>query len=107
MNGCKFLGAQDLDVFFEGAQALRILLDEVRGRRTTRESFESQGARAGIEIEHSRFGKIELQDAHPGFANAIKRRPNRIPLRCADAPSPPPPSDYSHAARTSAMRACR
>jgi hypothetical protein len=67
---------ENLNVLLQRADALRILLHEIGADCPPGQCFESERTRAGIEIEHAGTGKIQLKDAHPGFANPVKSWPN-------------------------------
>src|SRR5438270_10644536 len=96
MNGRKFAGVEGRDVLLERAQAFGICFDEVGPDRTPRQCLEAEGAGASVEIEHSRLGQVQLEDAHPGFADAIEGRPYVSTTGCADSPSAPAAGDYAH-----------
>src|ERR1051325_8574745 len=94
MDSRQFLRAEGIDVFLEHAQTLWILLHEVGGRCAARERLQTKSAGAGVQIEHARLRNIQLQDAHPGFTNAVERRPDGQATWGADpSPSPAPGDD--------------
>src|SRR5687767_939280 len=96
---------EGFDVCRECAQAARILLDEIGRGRATGKCFEAESARAGVEIEHLRRGKVELEDAHPRLAHAVEGGSNLYSWWGRDASSAPPSCDYAHG-RMSATLAC-
>src|SRR4026207_2338707 len=67
VDGDQITGGESINILLQGADALRILLHEIGAERSARQGFESERARAGVEIQHARAGQVELKDAHPGL----------------------------------------
>src|SRR2546423_10050517 len=98
MDSCQLLRPKRIDVFLQRTQTPWILLNEIGGRRTARQRLQTKRTRAGVQIEDSRIGNVQLKDAHPRFAHAIKRRSNVHAFWCAYSSPSPATGDYAQGA---------
>src|SRR2546423_13920662 len=97
MDSCQLLRPKRIDVFLQRTQTPWILLNEIGGRRTARQRLQTKRTRAGVQIEDSRIGNVQLKDAHPGFAHPIKRRSNVHAFWCTYSSTSPATGDDSQA----------
>src|SRR6185436_6086833 len=96
MDSRQASGAEGFDVFLQGAEAPRILFNEIRPHRAAGEGFESERAGAGVQIENTRLGDVQLEYAHPGLAYPIQCRPHQRATRRVYSPTSPATGDYAH-----------
>jgi hypothetical protein len=98
VNDCAVAGTKGPGVGSNGGETRRRDLDEIDDASAARQRLEAERTGAREEVEDASVGQIRVDDAQPGFANAVTRGTHACVARGNNSPSPPPAGDDAHAA---------